>query len=329
MRNSLDELRRRDLEYASSTIPASSSQSRPRSSRTPSQPRWPTYGGTKNRSGSASTSIACMPSARRTRSRSARRRDGSSAPSGTPASHGRRTSARRGSSRSLVSGRARQSSGSRRAPGPGSRRRPSLHRMHTIVPWTSADATSSTRTKTFLGVLCLRLELELEAPAATWIDDDSLPRVSLRQLLNPTSGIADYGRTAGLCRGSAGLAVRAVERRGARRASADVRSRLSSPAPAGRTRTPATCSCAVSSTPLHRAGSPGHLSASCSRRSGSPTRRWRSSSATSTGSLRGGARRSATAQDVRGRYHPRWVGHRTLASTCADERRFWDLARRR
>src|SRR5581483_4183428 len=49
--------------YASSTIPASSSQSRPRSRRTPSQPRWPTYGGTKNRSGSASASIPCTPAA--------------------------------------------------------------------------------------------------------------------------------------------------------------------------------------------------------------------------------------------------------------------------
>ena len=27
--------------------------------------------------------------------------------------------------------------------------------------------------------------------------------------------------------------------------------------------------------------------------------------------------------DVRGRYHPCWVGHRTLASTAADQRRFW------
>src|SRR3954454_5709318 len=43
-------------------MPASSSQSRPRSSRTPSQPRVPTYGGTKNLSGSASTSICCIPS---------------------------------------------------------------------------------------------------------------------------------------------------------------------------------------------------------------------------------------------------------------------------
>src|ERR671937_1906521 len=43
-------------------MPASSSQSSARSRRTPSQPRWPTYGGTKNRSGSASTSSRCMPS---------------------------------------------------------------------------------------------------------------------------------------------------------------------------------------------------------------------------------------------------------------------------
>jgi len=35
-------------------------------------------------------------------------------------------------------------------------------------------------TKTFLGVLCLRLEFELEAPVATWVDDPRLPRASLR-----------------------------------------------------------------------------------------------------------------------------------------------------
>ena len=49
-------------------------------------------------------------------------------------------------------------------------------------------------TKTFLGVLCLRLELDLEAPVATWIDDPRLPPASLRQLLNHTSGIPDYCR---------------------------------------------------------------------------------------------------------------------------------------
>ncbi len=49
-------------------------------------------------------------------------------------------------------------------------------------------------TKTFLAVLCLRLELELDAPARSWLDDRDLPAVSLRQLLNHTSGIPDYGR---------------------------------------------------------------------------------------------------------------------------------------
>ena len=49
-------------------------------------------------------------------------------------------------------------------------------------------------TKTFLGVLCLRLDLDLDARVATWIDDDRLPRATLRQLLNHTSGIPDYGR---------------------------------------------------------------------------------------------------------------------------------------
>ena len=49
-------------------------------------------------------------------------------------------------------------------------------------------------TKTFLGVLCVRLELDLEAPVATWIDDPRLPRATLRQLLDHTSGIPDYGR---------------------------------------------------------------------------------------------------------------------------------------
>ena len=47
--------------------------------------------------------------------------------------------------------------------------------------------------KTVLGVLCLRLDLDLEAPIATWVDDGRLPRTSLRQLLNHTSGIPDYG----------------------------------------------------------------------------------------------------------------------------------------
>ena len=37
-------------------------------------------------------------------------------------------------------------------------------------------------------------KLDPEAPVATWIDEARLPRATLRQLLNHTSGIPDYGR---------------------------------------------------------------------------------------------------------------------------------------
>src|SRR5919197_240561 len=43
-------------------MPSSSSHSNGRSSRMPSQPRCPTYGGTKNRWGSPATSACCIPS---------------------------------------------------------------------------------------------------------------------------------------------------------------------------------------------------------------------------------------------------------------------------
>lgn len=48
--------------WASRMNRATSSHFRSRSSRTPSQPRCPTYGGRKNRSGSASTIVCCTPS---------------------------------------------------------------------------------------------------------------------------------------------------------------------------------------------------------------------------------------------------------------------------
>ena len=50
----------------------------------------------------------------------------------------------------------------------------------------------------------------------------------------------------------------------------------------------------------------------------------RSSSTTCSGWHPGSASRSDTGkQDVRGRFHPRWVGHRTAISTAGDLRRFW------
>ena len=43
-------------------------------------------------------------------------------------------------------------------------------------------------TKTWLGVLCLRLRFDLDASLRAWIDDDRLPNASLQQLLRHTSG---------------------------------------------------------------------------------------------------------------------------------------------
>ena len=48
--------------------------------------------------------------------------------------------------------------------------------------------------KTWLGVLCLRLGLDLDACVQAWIPDERLPRATLRQLLRHTAGVPDYGR---------------------------------------------------------------------------------------------------------------------------------------
>ena len=117
-----------------------------------------------------------------------------------------------------------------------------------------------------------------------------------------------------------------LQSRGATRSCSPARSRparTSRRATAGPTRTRASCSSGESST----------------RRAGRLRRRARARAARSararghvarTGARRPGHARSGLEhqigdgrQDVRGRYHPRWVGHRTLASTRADQRRFW------
>lgn len=178
-------------------------------------------------------------------------------------------------------------------------------------------------TKTFLGVLCLRLELDVEAPVATWIDDPHLPRATLRQLLNHTSGIPDYGRLPEYA--------------------AAVRDRPSDPwsdeellarSLAGGLDFEPGAGWAYSNTGyllvrrIVDAAAPGGFAGALQRELLGPLGLADTSPALELADLDGLVPATSTQigpepQDVRGRYHPRWVGHRTLASTVADQHTFW------
>ena len=178
-------------------------------------------------------------------------------------------------------------------------------------------------TKTFLGVLCLRLELDLDSPVASWIDDDRLPRASLRQLLNHTSGIPDYGRLP---------------------AYADaVRDSPSEPWSDDELLERALASgpdfepgegWAYSNTGyllvrrIVDIAAPGGFAGALERELIRPLQLAETRLALELADLDGlvpgwSTQVGAGRHDVRGRYHPRWVGHRTLVSTHADQRRFW------
>ena len=132
----------------------------------------------------------------------------------------------------------------------------------TIAAWTSAGATSSTasRRRSSACSACGSTSTS-RLRVATWIDDQRLPHATLRQLLDHTSGIPDYGRLPAYAAGRPRHALRAV---GATRSCSPGRSR---PAPtsrrarAGRTRTPASCSCGGSSTSRRPDGFAGALGA--------------------------------------------------------------------
>ena len=178
-------------------------------------------------------------------------------------------------------------------------------------------------TKTFLGVLCLRLELDLDAPAAAWIDDARLPHVTLRQLLNHTSGIPDYGRLA-----EYGAAVRDTPSDPWSDEELLARALAAGPEfEPGR-------SWAYSNTGfllvrrVVDAAAPGGFAGSLERELLGPLGLANTTLALELDDLNALVPGWITQigdgrQDVRGRYHPRWVGHRTLASTHADQRRFW------
>jgi D-alanyl-D-alanine carboxypeptidase len=178
-------------------------------------------------------------------------------------------------------------------------------------------------TKTYLGVLCLRLELDLEAPVANWIDDPRLPRASLRQLLNHTSGIPDY------CRLPEWAAA--------------VREHPSDPWHDDELLTRALAhgpdfepgaGWAYSNTGfllvrrIVDLAAPGGFTGALERELLDPLALTDTALALELRDLAGlvPARSSHIGDgehDVRGRFHPCWVGHRTLASTAADQRRFW------
>lgn len=178
-------------------------------------------------------------------------------------------------------------------------------------------------TKTFLGVLCVRLGLDLAAPVRSWIDDPRLPDASLRRLLDHTSGIPDYATLreyAAAVRARPGdpwddeeLLARALAR-GPDFAPGEgwaysntgyllVRRIVDETAPGGFAGTLERELIA----PLGLAGTALALELE-DLRDLVPGRSWQ---------VGEGER------DVRGLYHPRWVGHRTLASTTVDLQRFW------
>ena len=178
-------------------------------------------------------------------------------------------------------------------------------------------------TKAFLGVLCLRLELELDAPVATWIDDPRLPRVSLRRLLTHTSGIPDYGRLPGY---AAAVRDRPSEPWDDETLLAFALARGPDFAPGD--------GWAYSNTGyllvrrIVDAVAPGGFAGALERELLRPLGLEDTFLALELADLdtlvpARSDQLGGENLDVRGLYHPRWVGHRTLVSTEADQRRFW------
>jgi D-alanyl-D-alanine carboxypeptidase len=175
-------------------------------------------------------------------------------------------------------------------------------------------------TKTFLGVLCLRLELDLDAPVGTWLDADRLPDASLRQLLNHTSGIPDYGPSR---LPEYGEAVR--ETPGEPWDDDELLSRALALGPdfePGGGWAYSNTGYLLVRRIVDTAASGGFAGA-LERELLGPLRLEDTSLAVEPADLADLVPGLGEDGDVRGRYHPGWVGHRTLASTVADQRRFW------
>jgi D-alanyl-D-alanine carboxypeptidase len=172
-------------------------------------------------------------------------------------------------------------------------------------------------TKTFLSVVCLRLELDLDAPVAHG--------ASLRQLLNHTGGIPDYGPSR--------LPEYAAALRDSPSEPWDDDELLARALAQGLDFEPGT-GWAYSNTGyllvrrLVDEHADGGFAGALERELLGPLGLTQTTLALELGDLDGlepavSAQIGSEPRDVRGVYHPRWVGHRTLASTETDMRRFW------
>jgi D-alanyl-D-alanine carboxypeptidase len=175
-------------------------------------------------------------------------------------------------------------------------------------------------TKSFIAAAYLRLadagRLGLDDPLRRWIDDARLPEATLRQLLDHTSGIPDYGRLP-----EYHAAVRA--RPGEPWSDEELLDRALALgldfAPGG--------GWAYSNTGylllrriLDGLGGLEPLLAELELRQTCVAREPDDLRTLAPGVS------ETLAGDVRGRYHPGWVGHRTLVSTCRELHRFWTWA---
>ena len=177
-------------------------------------------------------------------------------------------------------------------------------------------------TKTFIAVLFCRLadrgELALDDRPAAFADDPRLPDVSLRQLLDHTAGIPDYADAA---------------------YAAAVRERPSEPWSDEELLAHALARPRREEWTYSNAGylllrrilddtQAGGFAGALARELIRPLGLTETTLAVELDDLRGlapglSSQIGSGRQDVRGRYHPRWVGHRTAISTAGDLRLFW------
>jgi len=177
-------------------------------------------------------------------------------------------------------------------------------------------------TKTFIAVLFCRLadrgELSLDSPVTAWLDEPRLQEPTLRELLNHTAGVPDYA--------DSGYAE--AMRRRPLEPWPDEKLLLHAlrrdpPPPWMYSNTGYLLLRRVLDTLV-----PGGFAGALERELTVPLGMTETTLALDPGDLDElapglSSQIGAATQDVRGRYHPCWVGHRTAISTAADLRRFW------